>query len=257
MTNAKPRESPLSRAVFGSDSDDDTLNDLSRVPEIPGLVVIRRALSLAEQQALLQHLAEEGWVSPSSDALDAVVHNEKPLRHNANQAMRFSPLPTWANTLVHHLGRIASHSAALPPHLLARTPLFTQLIVNRYAPGDGLKHHVDLHAFDDGICSVSLESSTVMEFSKSTSAKDDEDAVVVEVNLDPGDVLFLSGAARWQWRHGIAAREWDDVTDVESVEEGVTRRRRRRLREWRTSITLRAMVDAEHTLIHPADDARV
>ena len=37
--------------------------------------------------------------------------------------------------------------------------------MNAYLPGEGLKPHVDLAAFDDGVCVVSLLSSTVMDLS--------------------------------------------------------------------------------------------
>lgn len=46
---------------------------------------------------------------------------------------------------------------------ISRCPLFDQMIVNRYAVGDGLKDHVDLpHRFDDGIVSLSLAGTCKM-----------------------------------------------------------------------------------------------
>ena len=98
---------------------------------------------------------------------------------------------------------------------------FDQFIVNAYEPGEGLKPHVDLAAFDDGVCVVSLLSSTVMDLSPApeelrdaippsgTDGGIERSDVSIGIRLDPGDALFLSGDARWRWRHGIAARAAD------------------------------------------------
>ena len=47
-----------------------------------------------------------------------------------------------------------------------REPLFDQMIINVYHPGQGIKAHVDLAKFDDGIASVSLGSTCVMLFAR-------------------------------------------------------------------------------------------
>jgi alkylated DNA repair dioxygenase AlkB len=69
-----------------------------------------------------------------------------------------------------------------------RKPLFDQLSINAYRPGEGLKPHIDLARFEDGICIVSLISAAIMNFKQANSAYD--------VLLQPGDVLLLSGASR-------------------------------------------------------------
>ena len=69
-----------------------------------------------------------------------------------------------------------------------RRPLFDQLIVNLYQPGEGLKPHVDLLRFQDGIAIVSLQSSAILAFTRGEE--------VVDVRLDPGDLLLLEGEAR-------------------------------------------------------------
>lgn len=51
-----------------------------------------------------------------------------------------------------------------PVELASRRPLFNQMIVNSYSPGQGIRAHVDLASFADGIVSVSLHSPVVMDF---------------------------------------------------------------------------------------------
>lgn len=68
-------------------------------------------------------------------------------------------------------------------------PLFDQLIVNRYQPGEGITPHIDLARFEDGIAIVSLGSAAVMQFTL--------DGLIEPVLLSPGDVLLLCSDARW------------------------------------------------------------
>ena len=182
-----------------------------------------------------------------------------------NQAMRFGNFPPWAAVLAERVARVAAEDGAWPASTAEaangnavfgqdedeekkkkkRSPPFDQFIVNAYEPGEGLKPHVDLAAFDDGVCVVSLLSSTVMDLSP--AEKDAETAKVITddgrkkkkknssersvgIRLDPGDVLFLSGEARWRWRHGIAAR----AADKQSVGGFCAR-------GFRVSVTLRSL----------------
>ena len=69
-----------------------------------------------------------------------------------------------------------------------RQPLFDQLIANKYKPGEGLKAHVDLMRFKDGIAIVSLQAAATLSFTKGKSK--------VDVLLLPGDLLLLEGEAR-------------------------------------------------------------
>lgn len=51
-----------------------------------------------------------------------------------------------------------------------------------------MKPHVDLLRFQDGIAIVSLQSSAILAFTRGEE--------VVDVRLDPGDLLLLEGEAR-------------------------------------------------------------
>ena len=108
----------------------------------------------------------------------------------------------------------------------------------RYQPGEGIKAHVDLVRFADGIAAVSLGSSAVMVFRRagpgqaaagremSWQAKKQKkprsppvaegnevsrDDDTVRLLLLPGDLLCLEGDARWKWTHEIepvATDQW-------------------------------------------------
>jgi len=177
-----------------------------------------------------------------------------------NQAMRFGNFPRWAATLADSVARLAAEDGAFPPAFRKRNfresgesgesvrKAFDQYVVNAYLPGEGLKPHVDLAAFDDGVCVVSLLSSTVMDLSPAPEARaapgrranasaaainqaNQPSDVSIGIRLDPGDALFLSGDARWRWRHGIAARAADARAHGGGAHE----------RKFRVSVALRTL----------------
>ncbi|EXB40846.1 Alkylated DNA repair protein alkB-8-like protein [Morus notabilis] len=189
-----------------------------RFGEIKGLWLCRDFLSTQRQSSLLSAIQNEGWFSEASN----------------NQAMRFGELQPWAIEIsdsirdavisshqdvdLDHPMELGScnglHEASpfpFPSHLLSRNPLFDQLIVNLYHPGEGICAHVDLMRFEDGIAIVSLESSCVMHFNRvdegTTSDKDHDNAqsmnMKIPVYLTPGSLVLMYGEARYVWKHEI------------------------------------------------------
>ena len=83
-----------------------------------------------------------------------------------------------------------------------------QVIVNEYLPGQGISSHIDCEpCFQGTIVSLSLGSGCVMNFTHKFDKKKK-----IPVWLEPRSLVVLSGEARHEWLHGIAARktdEWD------------------------------------------------
>ncbi len=159
------------------------------VPEpvggIPGLYVGRGFLGRAEQEKLLAEARSMCARPPGF----VEIEPSRP-----NQAMRFG-LPPWTQDLSLIVREFLAHGGVLPREDL---PDFNQMIVNCYAPGQGIAPHIDLAAFGDVVVSVSLESAAVIDFSPRAGGRPK-----VGVLLEPGDLLVLSGEARWEWKHGI------------------------------------------------------
>nr|CCA16369.1 alkylated DNA repair protein alkB 8 putative [Albugo laibachii Nc14] len=110
---------------------------------------------------------------------------------------------------------------------------FDQVTANEYLPGQGIAPHIDTHsAFTGAIVSLSLEGETVMEFTHPDGRRD-------AILLQPRSLLILSGASRYEWRHGIASRAFD-IIDHEK-----THRRRR------VSITFRKVQTTPCTCDYP------
>lgn len=125
-------------------------------------------------------------------------------------------------------------------------PHLNQITVNEYKPGEGIGCHVDtLHAFSDGIMSISLGGDCVMEFRLPTSeySLDNHDRTsnaaskptryILKklVHLPPRSLLLMSGPARYDWEHMIVSR-MSDVVEGEFLP-----------RRTRVSITLRTALN--------------
>ncbi|XP_071921394.1 uncharacterized protein P8A3.02c [Coffea arabica] len=195
-------------SIFGE------IQNWERIDQIKGLWLCRDFLSPDQQSSLLSAIQKEGWLSEFS----------------GNQAMRFGNLPQWAIELSnsikeavfvgHYLSEsmnLPTHDKGkeaypLPPELLWREPLFDQLIVNTYQPGEGICAHVDLMRFEDGIAILSLESSCVMHFSlvedelsdyREEKAGKNSSSAKIPVLLTEGSLVLMWGEARYFWKHEI------------------------------------------------------
>ncbi|XP_058082719.1 uncharacterized protein LOC131230767 [Magnolia sinica] len=246
------------KAVFGeSSSDTEDENERSdfihthgeknpsweRVKEIDGLWLCSDFLSPERQSSLLSSIQREGWFTEASH----------------NQAMRFGDLPEWAMELSGFIREAVfcseffselceetipkqddAEACPLASDLLWREPLFDQLIVNVYQPGEGICGHVDLMRFDDGIAIISLESACVMHFTRvEREAHGDENGEEekegsltrkVPVFLSPGSLVLMSGEARYLWKHEINRKRGFQVWEGQEIHQ---------LR--RTSVTLRKL----------------
>jgi ribonuclease HII len=73
-----------------------------------------------------------------------------------------------------------------------------QVIINEYCVDQGITPHTDHKLlFDDEICSLSLQTGTVMNFQHSTSK------IQKQIYLPPRSLLVMRGQARWDWTHAI------------------------------------------------------
>ncbi|PIA44443.1 hypothetical protein AQUCO_01700203v1 [Aquilegia coerulea] len=237
--------------VFGEDDDgeekeleisklDSTENPLKweQIKEIKGLWLCKDFLSLEQQSSLLLAIQNEGWFTED----------------RRNQAMRFGDLPMWATKLASYiheavmLGDIEScdlnkeEAYPMPSHLLWREPLFDQLIVNVYQPGEGICAHVDLMRFEDGIAIVSLESSCVMHFTRVESDtccienRDKKEAPVLKIPilLTSGSLILMCGEARYLWKHEIDRKAGVQMWGGQEIDQ-----------QKRTSVTLRKLCQPE------------
>lgn len=131
----------------------------------------------------------------------------------------------------------------MPPHIhklsqnLVEQKIITmqpdQVIINEYAPGEGLRPHKDRNYFENQICGVNLGSGCIMRFIKITGGD------VVDVPTPRRSVYVMQDDARYKWNHSIPSRKKDTI-------DGLVQHRERRL-----SITYRKVIPKKVKPINP------
>ena len=183
---------------------------------IAGLTYIPHFLNAIEQETLLDAIDGQPWLS---DLKRRVQHYGYKYDYRARKIvpeMYLGGLPEFLVPVAARLA-MAGYFDTIPE----------QVIVNEYVAGQGIAPHVDCEpCFGNTIASISLGSGAEMNF----SAVDGTQKEVIY--LERGSLLVMQNAARYEWKHGIAARKSDMVNG------------QRLWRMRRVSVTLRTIISA-------------
>ena len=114
-----------------------------------------------------------------------------------------APLPKWLAPL---LARLATCSGSLFEGLSVN-----HVLVNEYAPGDGILHHQDGPAYHPAVAIVSLGSSAVLSFLPHASNLHSAGAAVF---LPRRSLLLFAGDAYATHLHGIEGTRTDSMAGV-------------------------------------------
>jgi alkylated DNA repair dioxygenase AlkB len=162
-------------------------------PLIDGLSYRADAVSAPEQEALLRHLAEldvtpfrfQGWLG------NRKTHSFG-WRYDFNDASfaPTEPIPEWLGPL---RDRAADIAGCAPDD-------FVHALVARYDPGAGIGWHRDRDVFDK-VVGFSFASDATLRFRQRLASGFRR----VRLDVDPGSAYLLSGEARYDWEHSIAA----------------------------------------------------
>jgi alkylated DNA repair dioxygenase AlkB len=80
-----------------------------------------------------------------------------------------------------------------------------QVIINEYAPGEGIKPHKDRNYYENQICGVNLGSGCIMKFIKGKNLE------VIDVEIPRRSLYVMQDDARKKWNHGIPPRKKDII----------------------------------------------
>jgi alkylated DNA repair dioxygenase AlkB len=168
---------------------DERLSKKKKDDQIPGLRIVENFLSAEEEKTLLAEVDKCVWDNTLSRRTQ---HYGFVYSYSAkNVAEKTSPIPEFCTFVCDRL---------IEQHLIQERP--DQMIVNEYQPGQGINGHIDsVSSFEDGIVSISMGSSVIMEFSKGTEKR--------EHVLQRLSAIVLHGEARFEWKHAIPARKSD------------------------------------------------
>jgi alkylated DNA repair dioxygenase AlkB len=180
---------------------------------VPGLRYIPDYLEEDEQTRLLAEIDRQPWLTNLKRRVQHYGYNYDYSRRSVDGSLYLGALPAWSVRLVERLTR--DGWAAEP---------INQLIVNEYDPGQGIAAHIDhVPSFGNTILSASLGSPCLMTYTNIQTKAE------VSLLLEPGSLIVMQDEARYEWKHGIAARKSD-------VHQG-----RRIIRGRRVSLTFRSV----------------
>jgi alkylated DNA repair dioxygenase AlkB len=181
---------------------------------IEGLRYFPNYISSQREKELTESVDKHIWLNPLQRRVQHYGYIYDYKKRTVTKDMRIGGLPDWLQSLAEQLHQDGC---------IAEVP--DQVVINEYEAGQGIAPHVDCEpCFGDTILSLSLGSACVMDFYAL------EGETVLHQVLEPCSLLIMEKEARYQWKHGIAARKND-------VLEGISFSRGRRL-----SLTFRKVI---------------
>ena len=206
---------------------------------VTGLVYITNFITTEEETNILAQLDNGEWSTVLKRRVQHFGYIYDYKSRSVSDEHKIGDLPSWSEPLFDRLRemKICSKDENSAP-FWQENP--TQLIVNEYLPGQGIAAHIDnMHIFGDPVVSISLGSDIAMDLSCGE--------VKHSIFLQRRSLLLLSDEARYNWKHGIAARKRDKnvkkITTSGIVEMGVERGRR-------VSLTFRHMLKKKSTPVN-------
>lgn len=175
----------------------DDAEDEARTVLVPGLHYVADWLGADACRDVLSRIDAADWSAELRRRVQHYGHRYDYGRRSVSADPRTTstapPLPAWALEQAARLTREGFMDQGAD-----------QVIVNEYQPGQGISAHVDcVPCFGPVVAAISLGSGCVMDFTHPDSGER------VGVRLAPGSLCVMTGPARYDWRHGIAARKSD------------------------------------------------
>jgi alkylated DNA repair dioxygenase AlkB len=185
---------------------------------VPGLFLYPDFIDEIREEQLLEEIEQQKWVVDYSRRLQYYGY-----RNELEKPYDLISFPVPIPPQIYQLSQELSEQ-----NVLLYQP--DQVIINEYAPGEGIKPHKDRNYYENQICGVNLGSGCIMKFIKGKNLE------VIDVEIPRRSLYVMQDDARKKWNHGIPPRKKDIING--SVQH----------RERRVSITYRKVKPAK---VHP------
>ncbi|WP_051359661.1 alpha-ketoglutarate-dependent dioxygenase AlkB [Adhaeribacter aquaticus] len=188
---------------------------------VPGLLLYHDFISESLEEEVIKEIDSQIWVVDYNRRLQYYGY-----RNELEAPYALVKIPVPMPPLVQKLSEQITEKKIV-------SLLPDQVIINEYAPGEGLRPHKDRNYFENQICGVNLGSGCIMRFIEIKGG------VVVDVEVPRRSVYVMQDEARYKWNHSIPSRKKDIV-------DGNVKHRERRL-----SITYRKVIMKKVKPINP------
>ncbi|KAK6181298.1 hypothetical protein SNE40_009181 [Patella caerulea] len=182
-----------------------------KVLEIPDTILyIPNFISEQEEKDLLDHVysaPKPKWTHLSNRRLQ----NWGGLPHP--KGMVAENIPQWLKIYTERIAKLGIFAGQTPNHIL----------VNEYLTGQGIMPHEDGPLFYPTVTTISLGSSTVLDFyhhlnqcvqtSSETTSSSLENRHLTSIFLEPRSLIVVKDAMYESYLHGIDQRQEDEITD--------------------------------------------
>jgi alkylated DNA repair dioxygenase AlkB len=172
-----------------------TMADLFDAPLIAGLEYCENVLGEAEERQLVEHLSAldlapfrfQGWTGNRKTKSFGWRYDFE----DASFAPA-APIPDWLQSVQEKAAAFAG----------LRPDAFVHVLLARYGPGAGIGWHRDRDVFEE-VVGISLNVPATLRFRQRTA----NGFRRAKLEVLPRSAYLLSGEARWDWEHSIAAGE--------------------------------------------------
>ncbi len=188
---------------------------------VPGLFIYTDFIDEATETELLNEIDRQTWIVDYQRRLQYYGY-----RNELEKPYDLIPFPVEMPPLIADLSQ-----QMVSRHIIVQQP--DQVIINEYAPGEGIRPHKDRNYYDNQICGVNLGSGCIMRFIRGKNLE------VIDIEVPRRSVYVMQDEARLKWKHAIPPRK-KDVIDGEIKH-----------RERRVSITYRKVKPAKVKPMNP------
>lgn len=198
------------------------------VERVPGLRIIYDVMTCQEELKAMRELAADTTSQPAGNIHAAsqwgwTFHSCRCMLDESRD--RLSPVPEWMIDLVERAREADPERCCMPADCDWGAGV-QHALLNVYAPGDGIRAHVDDRSFwTRWVLGLSLGTSVIMRFDNDKSCEHEL------ISIPPRSLYVLTDCARYQWSHSIE-RHMHDIVDGIPVARG-----------FRASITMRGIND--------------
>ncbi|PRP79913.1 prolyl endopeptidase-like [Planoprotostelium fungivorum] len=191
-----------------------------------GLWLFRDFITREEESNLVQQLEASRWSNKIGRRVQHYGYefNYSTKHVDTAETNPTPPIPSFLQPFVDRLSRLGDDPSNEQENSTNNTVNFSesyrsegnhwmtqidQITVNEYRQGQGIAPHIDTHsAFEDGMCSLSLLSQSIMEFKHPEGTR-------ISVYLPRRSLVVLTAESRYLWTHSIPSRKTDLVEPVD------------------------------------------